>query len=151
MLFSIYMEMLARGIRWPKSDLNICRRSGEAATDYDEGCLNEDAMEHIKLYMQQLDVSFKINSDGVESEDVRFLDAKVAHSKLVINGIGYFDVEPKFPCAALFLDDRYCLLLEQTENEYRDYRRVGLGYFQPEDERLQPVSEHSPKSVISVI
>jgi hypothetical protein len=148
--FTRFLETLSSGNHVPKSALKICRSAGDKVTDQDEdeGSQSEEAIEAITSYMQQIDVSIQGDMNGA---DVRFFDAEVAHSKLVITGEGHFDVEPRFPCAGLFLDDRYCLLLEQTNNEYHDYRRVGLGYFQPDAEKSQPVSQDSPTRVVYII
>lgn len=140
--------MTASGNRVPKSALKICRRAGEKDTEHDEGSQSDETIQTITSYMQQLDISVQTGTSGAE---VRFFDADVAHSKLVITGNGYFDVKPKFPCVGLFLDDKNCLLLEQTNNRYHDYRRVGLGHFPETSHKVQPVSQDSPTRVVSII
>ena len=146
--FTRHMETNSWGNHVPKSNLQICRSMGDKVTDHDEGSQSDETVEAIISYMRQIDISVQSGPSGAE---VRFFDADAAHSKLVITGEGCFDVEPKFPCVGLFLDDRHCLLLEQTNNKYRDYRRVGLGYFQPESQKIQPVSRGSPMRVVSII
>jgi hypothetical protein len=146
--FTRHMETISRGNRIPKSDLKICRSIGDNVTDHDEGSQSDETIEAITSYMHQIDISV---SWGPSCAEARFFDAEAAQSKLVITGKGHFDVEPKFPCVGLFLDEMYCLLLEQTNNEYHEYRRVGLGFFQPKYQKIQPVSRDSPTRVVSII
>ena len=143
-----HMETALCGNHVIKSKLAVCRAKGDTVTDHDEGSQSAETIEAIISYMRQIDISRQSGPSGAE---VRFCDAKAAHSKIAITGEGYFDVEPKFPCVGLFLDDKHCLLLEQVNNQYRDYRRVGLGYFRPESNKLQPIDRDSPTRVVTII
>jgi hypothetical protein len=68
--------------------------------------------------MQQVDISRQVEPDDAAA---RFHDSKSAHSNINATGTVYFDVEPKFPCFALFLEKSHCLLLEQTNNEFHRF------------------------------
>ncbi len=124
--FTRKMEADSRGHRIPKSDLSIYRSAGDPTSDQDGGSQSHETVEAIISYMQQIDISVQSLSSNT---DVQFLDATTAHSKIAATGVGHFDVEPRFPSIGLFIDDRHCLLLEQTDHERRAFRRVGLGYF----------------------
>jgi hypothetical protein len=59
------------------------------------------------------------------------LSHAVSADGTVYSGVSYgeavFDVEPRFPCFALFLDSSNALLLQNTDNGSRDvFKRVGL-------------------------
>ena len=124
--FTRKMEADSRGHGIPKSDLNIYRSAGDPTSDQDSGSQSDETVGAIISYMQQIDISLQSLPTNTE---VQFLDATTACSKIAATGFGHFDVEPRFPCIGLFIDNRNCLLLEQTDDERHAFRRVGLGYF----------------------
>jgi hypothetical protein len=44
-------------------------------------------------------------------------------------GSAFFDIEPYFPCSALFIDPANCLLLKRHGKFPESYTRIGLGTF----------------------
>jgi len=46
----------------------------------------------------------------------------------VSKGKAFFDLEPQFPCSALFLDPQYALLIKLGKSQ-KEFRRIGIGYF----------------------
>jgi hypothetical protein len=61
--------------------LAVCRAKGDRVTDHDEGNQSSETIEAIILYMHQIDISHQTGPSGAE---VRFFDAKAAHSTMVI-------------------------------------------------------------------
>jgi len=145
--FTFRMEKNAMGSPVSESSLQIVESPG---SNYPDGSQTEDEKLAIAEYMQQINISSQ-PAAGSHSSYVQFYDADRALAKMVTVGTGYFDVEPVWPCVALFLDDRYCLLLQPLDDDRGAYKRVGLGHFQPQYNKVQPVNRDSPTRVVMII
>jgi len=56
-----------------------------------------------------------------------FVKLQLSHEISV--GSAFFDIEPQFPCSALFLDSQNCLILKPHGEGSNTFSRIGIGRF----------------------